>query len=163
MLIMEGESVQVVDMSSQGLNDEHVNSTFIATVAASNNISSSQTAPGKSSPKMITAIPVKNTDPSSPEKKQGPSSPSPSRDMRVHLKMPRNHNPKSAPMVNQLIWFVDYMVAESSNFGSNDLPFDWPQEITHCHNRRQYIISELVREYFSDQIKQARKTGSEIS
>ena len=77
--------------------------------------------------------------------------------------MPGNHNPKSAPTVNQLIWFLDYMVAESSNFGSNNLPFDWPQEITHCHNGRQYIISELVREYFSDQIKQARKTGSEMS
>ena len=31
MSIAEGESVQVVDMSSQGLNEEHVNSTFIAT------------------------------------------------------------------------------------------------------------------------------------
>ena len=40
MSIAEGESVQVVDMSSQGLNEEHVNSTFIATAAASNNISS---------------------------------------------------------------------------------------------------------------------------
>ena len=69
MSIAEGESVQVVDMSSQGLNEEHVNSTFIATVAASNTISSSQTVPGKSSPKMITVTPVKNTDASSPENK----------------------------------------------------------------------------------------------
>ena len=141
MSIAEGEAVQVVDMSSQGLNEERVNSTFIATAAVSNNISSSQTVPGKSSPKMITVTPVKNTDASSPEKKQGPSSPSPSRDMRVHLEMPGNHNPQSAPTVNQLIWFVDYMFAESSNFGSNDLPFDWPQEITHCHNGRSFRSS----------------------
>ena len=112
---------------------------------------------------MITVTPVKNTDASSPEKKQVPSSPSPSRDMRVHLQMPGNHNPKSAMTVNQFIWFVYYMVTESSNVGSNNLPFDLPQEITHCHNGKQYIISELVREYFSDQIKQARKTGSEMS
>ena len=83
--------------------------------------------------------------------------------MRVHLEMSGNHNPKSAPTVNQLIWFLDYMVAESSTFGSNDLPFHWPQDITHCHNGRQYIISELVREYFSDQIKQAKKSSSEMS
>ena len=103
MSIAEGESVQVVDMSSQGLNEEHVNSTFIATVAASNNILSSQTGPGKSSPKMITVTPVKITDASSAENKHRPSSPSPSRDMRVHLEMPRNNNPKSAHTVNQLI------------------------------------------------------------
>ena len=163
MSIAEGESVQVVDMSSQGLNEEHVNSTFIATAAVSNNISSSQTGPGKSSPKMITVTSVKTTDASSCENKHRPSSPSPSRDMRVHLEMPGNHNPKSALTVNQLIWFLDYMVAESSTFSSNNLPFDWPQDITHCHNGRQYIISELVREYFSDQIKQAKKSGSEMS
>ena len=54
------------------------------------------------------------------------------------------------------------MVVESSMFGNSDLPFDWPQEITHCFNGRQYIISELVREYFSDQIKQAKKAGSDM-
>ena len=58
MSIAEGESAQVVDMLSQGLNEEHVNRTFIATAVASNNISSSQTGPGKSSPKMITVTPV---------------------------------------------------------------------------------------------------------
>ena len=112
---------------------------------------------------MITVTPVKTTNASSSENKHMPSSLSPSRDMRVHLEMLGIHNPKSAPTVNQLIWFLDYTVAESSTFSSNDLPFDWPQDITHCHNGRQYIISELVRDYFSDQIKQAKKSGSEMS
>ena len=37
MSIVEGVSVEVVNMS-QGLNEEHVHSTFIATAAVSNNI-----------------------------------------------------------------------------------------------------------------------------
>ena len=76
--------------------------------------------------------------------------------------MPGKHDPKRPPTVNQLIWFIEYMVAESSTFRNSDLPFDWPQEIMHCFNGRQYLISELVHEYFSDQIKQAKKAGSDM-
>ena len=137
---------------SEMLTEEHVN-------AALNEASVS--AAGKSSPgnKDVSPIIPTTGGSSSPERKGTPPA---SRDMRIHLDMPGKHDPKRPPTINQLIWFIDYMVAESSTFGNGDLPFDWPQEITHCFNSRQYIISELVHECFSDQIKQAKKAGSDM-
>ena len=134
------------------LTEEHVNSALNE---------ASVSVAGKSSPgnKDVSPIIPTTGGSSSPEKKGTLPA---SRDMCIHLDMPGKHDPKRPPTVNQLIWFIDYMVAESSMFGNSDLPFDWPQEITHCFNGRQYIISELVPEYFSDQIKQAKKAGSDM-
>ena len=137
---------------SEMLTEEHVNSALNK---------ASVSAAGKSSPgnKDVSPIIPTTGGSSSPERKGTPPA---SSDMCIHLDMPGKHDLKRPPTVNQLIWFIDYMVAESSTFGNSDLPFDWPQEITHCFNGRQYIISELVREYFSDQIKQAKKAGSDM-
>ena len=136
---------------SEMLTEEHVNSAF-------NEVAVS--AAGKSSPGNKDVSPLIPTGGSSSPERKG--TPPPSRDMWIHLDMSGKHDLKRPPTVNQLIWFIDYMVAESSTFRNNDLPFDWPQEITHCFNGRQYIISELVHEYFLDQIKQAKKSGSDM-
>ena len=48
------------------------------------------------------------------------------------------------------------MVAELSD-NNDELPFEWPADIIHCDSGRQYIIGELVREYFKDQVKIAKK------
>ena len=144
----------IVDNSnpSEMLTEEHVNSALNE---------ASVSAAGKSSPgnKDISPIIPTTGGSSSPERKGTPPA---LRDMHIHLDMPEKHDPKRPPTLNQLIWFINYMVAESSTFRNGDLPFDWPREITHCFNGRQYIISELVCEYFLDQIKQAKKAGSDM-
>ena len=129
---------------SEMLTEEHVNSALNEAAVS---------AAGKSSPGNKDVSPLITTGESSSLERKG--TPPASRDMCIHLDIPGKHDLKKPPTVNQLIWFIDYMVAESSTFRNSDLPFDWPQEMMHCFNGRQYIISELVHEYFSDQIKQA--------
>ena len=138
-------------LSAEGNTADHSNPSEMLTEEQVNSAlnESAVSVAGKSSPGNKDVSPLIPTEGSSlPERKGTPP--------------PGKHDLKRPPTVNQLIWFIDYMVAESSTFRNNDLPFDWPQEITHCFNGRQYIISELVREYFLDQIKQAKKSGSDI-
>ena len=97
-----------------------------------------------------TASPKKDpTDATPPKKVSTPLS-----DFRKYIGMPGDHS-RVLPTVNQYIWFIDYMVAELSD-NNEELPFEWLADIIHCSSGRQFIISELVREYFKDQVKISR-------
>ena len=154
-------TVEMGNQEGTDVNEEHVNQALSGSsmTSVTNTVTS---VAGVVVPKNTMHItPVKTVSPG--KKGHSPTPPLPrSRDMRVHIGMPGNHDTNKAPTVNQLIWFVDYMVTESSSFENNDLEFDFPQDIIHCFNGWQYIISELVREYFADQIKQAAKAGSDM-
>ena len=153
-------TVEMPNEEATDVNEDHVNQALNGSsmTSVTNTVTS---AAGVVVPKNTMHItPVKTVSPG--KKGHSPTPPPCSRDMRVHIRMPGNHDMNKASRVNQLIWFVNYMVTESASFENNNLEFDFPQDIIHCFNGWQYIISELVREYFSDQIKQAVKASSDM-